>query len=151
MNKSHSMNTFDSAGPVNIQVVGANFPGADGKATKRGATRRNILDDTFNCNFSFLIHGREWQLKHISPAIKGLNTVNEDVKKTFAPVNIQQKFPLFSESLSCPASAGRPAFSIGASADVDYKAHAQVGIEVTATGTIIPPKLDNFGLISSES
>lgn len=34
--------------------------------------------------------------------------------------------------------------------DVEAKAHAVVSVGVAASGTVIPPKVDSFGITSSE-
>ena len=57
-------------------------------------------------------------------------------------------FPVLEEKISCPASGPIPAINGSIKAAVLTKTHAVVQIGVAASGTIIPPKLDEFGLFA---
>jgi hypothetical protein len=75
---------------------------------------------------------------------------DSNIRKTLPAVNIQQKFPIINADITCPAIGSVPAFSVGVDVNLDCKTHAQIAIGIAATGTIIPPKLDNLALYTSE-
>lgn len=80
-----------------------------------------------------------------SSAISGLNDFDIDKSKTLDPLDVNKKFNLLNQEISCPP------VSASLNIDVDAKAHALATIGVAASGTIIPPKVDDFAIISSMS
>jgi hypothetical protein len=78
-----------------------------------------------------------------SPAISGLNDFDIDKSTTLDPLAVDKKFNLLDQEISCPP------VSASLKIDVDAKANALATIGVAASGTIIPPKMDDFAIISS--
>ena len=76
-------------------------------------------------------------------AIEGLNDFDSSKSINLPPVNIDKQFNLVDESLSCPPVSARLKI------DVDAKATALATIGVAVSGTILPPKIDSFALVTS--
>jgi hypothetical protein len=54
---------------------------------------------------------------------------------------------LFNTNIQCPVKAGIPITASGTvSLDVDANVQASIGIGVVAAGTVLPPKITDFGL-----
>ncbi|KAG5646580.1 hypothetical protein DXG03_002883 [Asterophora parasitica] len=70
------------------------------------------------------------------------NNFDKSVTTNVPPIDISKNYPLFSQSLSC---AGPPAFDASIRANADVNAHADISLGVAAVGTIVPPKLTQFG------
>jgi len=70
-----------------------------------------------------------------------------DVKdtKNLPPIDVNKDFPVFSQTFSCK---GAPSFSANIKADAIVKAHAEIVLGVAAAGTLVPPKLTEFGLFA---
>ena len=64
------------------------------------------------------------------------------------PINLDKKFNIFNQSISCPASGAIPAIDAGVSVDVEAKAQFTVDYGFAAVGSVIPPKLTDFGLFA---
>ncbi|THU98962.1 hypothetical protein K435DRAFT_828282 [Dendrothele bispora CBS 962.96] len=119
-------------GNVSIAIEGSNVPGAVGNAEVTPAParrsrlrRRGFLKDIFN----------------------KFNTFDKNITKDLPPIDVtNQTFPIFEDKVSCPASGSIPAFDASIKADVVANAHAVISLGAAATGTIIPPKLDEFGV-----
>ncbi|SJL12386.1 uncharacterized protein ARMOST_15812 [Armillaria ostoyae] len=112
-------------GTVNFAIVGANIPGADIdlSSLSTGLSSRDTSDFVRNGLIS---------IGHLS------------IDKSFAiPVDVDQTFNLLNESISCP--------SIDASLNINVaaKAHALATLGVSASGTIIPPNIDDFGITAN--
>ena len=63
------------------------------------------------------------------------------------PLDFSGEKNLFHTNIKCPIKAGisiTPSASV--SVDVDANVHASIGIGAVAAGTIIPPKITDFGL-----
>lgn len=89
---------------------------------------------------------------YISPPISGsqcatleFNSFDQSVTKNLPPIDVSKTLPLFSQSLSC---AGPPAFDASIKADATAKAHAVISLGVAAAGTVVPPKLTDFGIFA---
>jgi len=76
------------------------------------------------------------------------NSFNKTVTANLPPVDVQNTFPVFEENVSCPASGAIPVFDASIKAQAITEAHAVVQIGVAATGTVVPPNLDQFGLFA---
>ncbi|KAK0458142.1 uncharacterized protein EV420DRAFT_1270744 [Desarmillaria tabescens] len=123
-------------GTVNFAIVGANIPGADidlsslsaGTSRRSHLSTRNASDIVGNALFS------------LGGLLKNHISVGKSVD---IPVDIDQTFNLLNESISCP--------SIDASLNINIaaKAHALATLGVSASGTILPPKIDDFGITAS--
>ncbi|KAF8877430.1 hypothetical protein BD779DRAFT_1448510, partial [Infundibulicybe gibba] len=119
-------------GNVNFALQAATVPGADGNITipAQGSQRRSRLPARGLGDF-------------IGDAIKGINDFDTDKSTTLKPLDINKNFNLFNTSISCPP------VSASVSADIGAKAHAVVSIGVAASGTFIPPKVSDFGIIAT--
>ncbi|KAJ3512020.1 hypothetical protein NLJ89_g3766 [Agrocybe chaxingu] len=74
--------------------------------------------------------------------IKALNEFDVDKSSTVAEVGISRNFPLIDESVSCPP------LSAHLKIDVDANAHAAVALGIVVSGTIIPPVINEFAIIT---
>ncbi|KAJ7171269.1 hypothetical protein C8R46DRAFT_866932, partial [Mycena filopes] len=130
---------FADADPVNgnvsIAIAGSNVPGQIGNLTVTPPPalpqRRSRLQNRGFFDF-------------IENAFKKFNDFDDSVTKSLPPIDVDKQFPVFSQSITCPS----PAVSAAISVDVDAKAHAVISLGMTAVGTIIPPKLDQFGVFA---
>lgn len=77
-----------------------------------------------------------------------LNSFSKDVNKTLPPVNVKKNFPLLDLSKPCPGVDGKPGFGTSLKADIDVDAHASISIGVVAKGTVVPPKISDFGVFA---
>lgn len=59
------------------------------------------------------------------------------------PIDISQDFPIISQSFQCN---GNSPFAVNIVSQAHVDIHAQVAVGAVATGTIVPPKFDSFGL-----
>lgn len=58
------------------------------------------------------------------------------------PININQNFPLFNDSINC----GEVDASVNINADVSV--YAQVDLGIVAAGTLVPPSFSEFAIYS---
>jgi len=72
-----------------------------------------------------------------------LNNVDSNKSLNLPPVNVDKQFNLVDESISCPPVNARLKI------DVDAKANALATIGAVVSGTLVPPKIDAFALITS--
>ena len=79
------------------------------------------------------------------------NNFDPSVTQQLPPVDVDKTFPLFSQSISCPASGNIPAFDASVKADVVTKANAVITLGVAASGTLVPPKLSQIGIYTGKS
>lgn len=73
-----------------------------------------------------------------------MNVVDSNKSISLPPVSVDKQFNLVDESISCPPVSAR------LKVDVDAKASALATIGVAVSGTLLPPKIDTFALITSE-
>ena len=73
------------------------------------------------------------------------DTFNKTDTKNLPPIDVDVDSPVFSQTFSC---AGTPSFSANIKADAIVKAHAEIVLGVAAVGTLVPPKLTEFGLFA---
>jgi hypothetical protein len=71
--------------------------------------------------------------------------VNKSSTKT---IDVDKPFNLLDKTKSCPASGLVPARKVGLTVDVNAKAHADVDYGVVASGSIVPPKVNGFGIFA---
>ena len=62
-----------------------------------------------------------------------------------SPINFSKKISLYQQNMSCPQSGKRPAFTGKFSVSVEPSINGNVSYGVAAVGSIIPPRLDEFG------
>ncbi|KAG6856513.1 hypothetical protein H0H87_003601 [Tephrocybe sp. NHM501043] len=127
-------------GPVNFAVRGANVKGA----------AADIDTSTVNVGRRSRIYGRSNSERGIFDfvgdavdSIKNLDTFDVDKSKTLAPLTVNKNFNLLNKQVSCPP------ITASLKIDVDAKAKAIATIGVAASGTIVPPKVSDFAVITS--
>lgn len=78
-------------------------------------------------------------------AVQDVN--NQDFEKSvnLPPINVNKKFTLLDKSIPCGANV-----KAGVKISGDAKATANIAVGVAASGTIVPPKLDDFEITASE-
>ncbi|KAJ7202155.1 hypothetical protein GGX14DRAFT_654943, partial [Mycena pura] len=86
-------------------------------------------------------------LSVLGQAFQEFNSFNQSVMQKLAPVNLKKTFPLFSETISCPAVGKTPAFTASVTGDVDACMVANVSIAVSAIGTLLPANFSKFGMV----
>ncbi|KAJ7438098.1 hypothetical protein B0H11DRAFT_2254861 [Mycena galericulata] len=122
---------YSQNGPVNIAIQAANVPGAAGTIQIPPSRRATRLSQRALENF-------------VGNAVSDIAANSVNVNKTIAlpPLNLNKTVNIFNQSISCgPVTA-----SVNVDLDGNTQATAQVG--VAATGTLVPPKLTNFGIIA---
>jgi hypothetical protein len=80
-------------------------------------------------------------------ALRNGGAFNESITPKSTPVDFSGEKNLFHTNIKCPIKAGisiTPSASV--SLDVDTNVHASMSIGAVAAGTIIPPKITEFGL-----
>lgn len=121
------------AGSISFVLQGANVPGADSdlSSISFGSRRRSRLSPRDFSGF-------------VGDAIDALGSVldNEvDVDQTFdVPVNVDQTFNLLNESVSCQPIDAK------LNINVAMRAYALATLGVTASGTLVPPNIDDFAI-----
>ncbi|KAK0235436.1 hypothetical protein EDD85DRAFT_773310 [Armillaria nabsnona] len=125
-------------GTVSFAIVGANIPGADIdlSSLSAGLSSRDTSDFVRNGLFCalFPLQSTIGDLLH--------NHVSFD-KSLDIPVDVDQTFNLLNESISCPS------IDAGLNINVAAKAHALATLGVSASGTILPPSIDDFGITAN--
>ncbi|PSR71292.1 hypothetical protein PHLCEN_2v12806 [Hermanssonia centrifuga] len=69
-------------------------------------------------------------------------------KSSTTTINVSQPFTVLNQYEKCAASHNSPAFEAGIKITVDAKAHADVTYGIVAQGSIVPPKVTEFGLFA---
>ncbi|KAH9855724.1 hypothetical protein C2E23DRAFT_723644 [Lenzites betulinus] len=123
-------------GNVTLFFVGSNVPGAAGNFTVTPPTdalaKRDLfswIGDTINsATFTGVIHGFDKNL-----------TAN-------SPININENFPVFDQSIDCPQKGNVPGFSGEVKIDLNTKITGNVVYGIAAAGKLIPPEITEFGL-----
>ncbi|KIM37638.1 hypothetical protein M413DRAFT_258841 [Hebeloma cylindrosporum] len=125
-------------GSVSFAIRAANIPGAAGEIDiptdpqeRRGMNSRVYQRGLFD----FI--GKAIQ------ALQNLNNIDSKNSVKLPAVNVDKQFNLVDESISCPPVNARLKI------DVDAKAHALATIGVAVTGTMLPPKIDTFALLTN--
>jgi hypothetical protein len=75
---------------------------------------------------------------------------NETISTNLRVLDINESFPVFSTSLSCPAQGAIPAFdaSLSVTAAVNAQVDAEVGFIVV--GSIVPPQIEDLAFTTSK-
>ncbi|KAF8154920.1 hypothetical protein B0H34DRAFT_783905 [Crassisporium funariophilum] len=130
-----AVDTSSTAGPVNFAIRAANIPGANGELDTSGTTqtRRSRIYDRGLFDF----------IEDAVDTISSLGDFNVSQSKALQPVTVDKSFNLVDQSVSCPP------VNAALKIDVNAKANAMATIGVAATGTLLPPKIDDFAIITS--
>ncbi|PPR03912.1 hypothetical protein CVT24_008115, partial [Panaeolus cyanescens] len=81
-------------------------------------------------------------LERRAGAIKNLNTFSIDKSKSLPPLNLDKSFNLVDQTVECGESV-----KAELKVDVDARANAVASVGVAASGTIVPPKVKDFGVV----
>ncbi|KAG6857113.1 hypothetical protein H0H87_009238 [Tephrocybe sp. NHM501043] len=121
-------------GPVSIAIQGATVPGSEGNLTITPPTvfvrRRSFTPD------------RRGFLSFVESAFDKFNKFDKSVTKKLKAVNVGKTFPIFNKSVKCSGT------DASIKADVNTNAKATITLGVATAGTIVPPKLSDFGLFA---
>ncbi|KAF7794340.1 hypothetical protein EIP86_005474 [Pleurotus ostreatoroseus] len=79
---------------------------------------------------------------------RGFDKRFNHTESTSNPINIDKTFPIFNDSIDCPASGKLPAFSAGVDVNVEAKVNGNVNYGIQLAGHIIPPELNQFDLFA---
>ncbi|KAI0092173.1 hypothetical protein BDY19DRAFT_584807 [Irpex rosettiformis] len=116
-------------GNVTFVIAGASQSGDTGNFTETSAiASRGFFSD-------------------LGDALKSLNTVTFN-KDAAYPITFDKSVTIVDQSISCPQTGSIPAFNGDFKIAGEAKVDATLDFAVAATGTIIPPKLTGFGLVS---
>ncbi|KAM5542321.1 hypothetical protein V8D89_004194 [Ganoderma adspersum] len=117
----------NSKGQVTMHLLGSSLPGAAGNFSQTpGHTKRGL---------------GSW----VKNSLEDLNKVHKTINGS-TPLNAAKNHPLFDKSISCPQKGKVPGFTGKVKASIDAKVTGTVHYGVAASGTLVPPKLDDFGL-----
>lgn len=120
-------------GTISFILQGANVPGADSdlSSISFGSRRRSRLSPRDLSSF-------------VGDAIDVLGSVLDNdvhVDQTFdVPVNVDQTFNLLNESVSCQPIDAKLSINVAA------KAYALATLGVSASGTLVPPNINDFAI-----
>ncbi|KJA17632.1 hypothetical protein HYPSUDRAFT_205982 [Hypholoma sublateritium FD-334 SS-4] len=124
-----------SAGAINFAIRAANVPGASGSLVTSAQQLRRGNSRVYDRGiFDFV--------KNAIAALSSLTNFNVTQSTTLPPFDIDKSFNLVNQNISCPPIDGQ------VKVDVDAKAHAVASIGVAASGTIIPPVISSFAVIT---
>ncbi|KIK63273.1 hypothetical protein GYMLUDRAFT_40982 [Collybiopsis luxurians FD-317 M1] len=117
-------------GNVNIAVRGANVPGADvnGTLVPTSSSRRSS-------------RGLTDFVGDAIDSLKGLDSFNFNKSFPLPPISVNKAVTILNKDLKCGP------FNLNANVSVDGKASAQISVGAAASGTIIPPKIDDFAAL----
>ena len=117
-------------GQVTMHILGSSLPGVAGNFTQTppaaGHTKRGL---------------GSW----VKKSLEDLNKVHKTINGS-TPLNAAKNHPLFDKSISCPQKGKIPGFTGEVKATIDAKVTGTVHYGVAASGTLVPPKLDDFGI-----
>ncbi|KAI0087808.1 hypothetical protein BDY19DRAFT_1042228 [Irpex rosettiformis] len=69
-------------------------------------------------------------------------------KSSTKTIDVSKPFSLLDKTKLCPASGLVPSRKVGLTVDVNAKAHADINYGVVASGSIVPPKVKDFGIFA---
>ncbi|KAF8988453.1 hypothetical protein BDQ17DRAFT_1435003 [Cyathus striatus] len=124
-------------GNVSFALKAATIPGVNGE-----------IDIPQGLAIQSRAHHRFMQrgfLDFVGDAINSIKSLDDFSKSasTTLPIDATKSVEIFNQNISCPP------LSAGAKVSVDIDAHGTANVGVAASGTIIPPKIDNFGITTS--
>ncbi|KAH8983480.1 hypothetical protein EDB92DRAFT_1575878 [Lactarius akahatsu] len=136
-------------GSVSFTLQGLNVKGSNGASTlttPAPAHRRRWLSLRGPHGSPRHIHRRNFfgdMLRKLHDATAFNKTIRHDLQ----PVDFNGAKNLFTTSVKCTESTAIPVSSTASlSLDVDAAVHAAVSLGAVATGTLVPPKISEFGL-----
>ncbi|KAJ7197817.1 hypothetical protein GGX14DRAFT_700233 [Mycena pura] len=118
-------------GIVNIVIQGANVPGAAGTFQVPPSKRSTRVSQRSILGF-------------VKNAVKSIasNSINVNKSVNLKPLDLTKTVNLLNKSVKCGA------VTASVKADLDGSVHATASVGVAASGTIIPPKITDFGIIT---
>ncbi|KAJ3569321.1 hypothetical protein NP233_g5126 [Leucocoprinus birnbaumii] len=153
--------TAPKYGPVNFAIVGANYPGATAKGNldtpgSNKKARRSLRR----------VYAKRGLGDAVDSAVNAVGDVVDDIFNNslnvsksidLDPFDVDKSFNLIDQTLDC--SSDLPVGGVNATVgvngevkvDVDAKFHSTVSLGIVASGTLLPPSFDNFGLTSDLS
>ncbi|KAJ3573067.1 hypothetical protein NP233_g2672 [Leucocoprinus birnbaumii] len=144
-------------GPVNFVIVGANFPGAaaTGDLDTSGISTANSTTARRSLSRIYVQRGIGDFLGKAVDAVSSLNDFDVDKSTKLKPFDLNKSFNLIDKKIDCSAPlpvGSKVNATVGVSGevkvDVDAKVHAVASLGVVAAGTVIPPKVTDFGITS---
>ncbi|KAH8923602.1 hypothetical protein BT69DRAFT_1262291 [Atractiella rhizophila] len=126
-----------TVGTVNIAIQGSNLPGQADNATvtpadsSEAATKRGLFD-------------------FITDALNKFNQIKVNESEPLDHLSFSKNLTVLDESISCSLPDGTT-FDAGFDVDVSGRFEGDVTIGIVATGTIVPPVLDNFAVYAGLS
>jgi len=127
-------------GDVNFSVLGTNVKGISSIGTQAPSRRSHRSLSSSRSD----IHQRNFFTDALND-LKG--AFNKSISSKPTPVDFSGETNLFHTNIECPIKAGIPITpSASVSLDAGANVHASIGISAVAAGTIIPPKITEFGL-----
>ncbi|PIL30026.1 hypothetical protein GSI_07938 [Ganoderma sinense ZZ0214-1] len=120
----------NSKGNVTMHLIGSSLPGAAGSFTQKPPTAG---------------HSKRGLGSWITKSLEDLDSVSKTLNGS-APLNFDKNVPLFDKSISCPQKGKIPGFTGEAKVSLDAKVTGTVHYGVAASGTLVPPKVEEFGL-----
>ncbi|KAJ3569322.1 hypothetical protein NP233_g5127 [Leucocoprinus birnbaumii] len=144
-------------GPVGFAIVGANFPGAAAQGTLDTSSISVTGTPSARRSLSRIFAQRGFTdfVKNAADSISSLNNFNVDKSTDLQPFDLNQSFNLINQEIKCsvPLPVGGLNSTVGVNGqvkiDVDAKVHAVTSLGVVAAGTVIPPKVTDFGITSA--
>ncbi|KIK64055.1 hypothetical protein GYMLUDRAFT_71501 [Collybiopsis luxurians FD-317 M1] len=121
-------------GNVNIAVRGANVPGADVNGTlvpTSSSRRRSRLVGRGLTDF----------VGDAIDSIKNLDSFNFNKTVALPPISVNKAATILNKDIKCGP------VDLNANVSVDGKASAQISVGAAASGTIVPPKVDDFAAL----
>ena len=86
----------------------------------------------------------------VEDAFNKFNSFDKNVTKTLIPANNNKDFEILNVNKSCPAEEGpgKPEFIADIKADIDTQARATVTLGDVVQGSIVPLKIEDFGVFA---
>ncbi|KAJ7580284.1 hypothetical protein C8J56DRAFT_279200 [Mycena floridula] len=112
---------YSRTGPVSIAIQGSTVPSSNAQTAADFVAKRSLAS---------------------------FNDIDLNITKTLPTLSIDKSFPILDLSVSCPATSDAPAFSASLKADAEAKIDMTITLGLVATGTIIPPNLDDAGVFA---
>ncbi|KAI9437319.1 hypothetical protein H4582DRAFT_339196 [Lactarius indigo] len=136
-------------GSVSFTLQGLNVKGSNGAftlPTPAAVHERRWLSRRGPHGSPRHVHRRSF-LDNVLQTLQNTTTFNKTISQELQPVDFNGATNLFNTSVDCTASSAIPASSTASlSLDVDAAVHAAVSLGAVAAGTLVPPKITEFGL-----
>ncbi len=97
------------------------------------------------CTVSRAVKSAPFPTENLTQSLALSFNVDKSSTKT---LDVNKPFTLLDKTKSCPASGLVPARKVGLTVDVTAKAHADINYGVVASGSIVPPKVKDFGIFA---